>query len=100
MDEQKPESKIELLNKSLSEGLTEKCDIEVKESLLAMQVRFLKGDHNWVLQRIGVGDNIEHILLSTKPVKSVSFYYYNPKYDKPHRKTPSPPQSKLEAKTE
>jgi len=68
--------KSEMLSRSFSEGLTEEQDVEVKESLLAMQVRFLKRGKKWHIQRIGVDDDIEHILLSTKPVKSVQFVYH------------------------
>jgi hypothetical protein len=60
-----------------SEGLTEETDIEVKESLLAMQVRFLKHGMKWYIQRFRAG-NVEHILLSTHPVKGVNLYYHNP----------------------
>ena len=69
--------KDETLSKPFSEGLTEERDIEVKESLLAMQVRFLKHGKKWTLQRIGVDEDIEHILLSTQPVKNVQFTYYS-----------------------
>lgn len=65
-------------SKPFSEGLTKEHDIEVKESLLAMQVRFLKRGKKWTLQRIKVDEEIEHILLSTRPVKSVNFYYHPP----------------------
>lgn len=76
----KPESKIESLpgGKAFSEGLTEENDIEIKESLLAMSVRFLKHGKKWTLQRIGD----EHILLSTQPVKSVQFIYHPPEKKK------------------
>ena len=69
--------KDETLSHPFSEGLTEERDVEVKESLLAMQVRFLKHGKKWCIQRIGVDDDIEHILLSTKPVKNVRFTYHN-----------------------
>jgi len=72
MDESKI---IESLNHPLSEGLTEERDIEVKQSLLAIQVRFLKHGKTWYLQRVGVDEEIEHILLSTKPIKSAQFIY-------------------------
>ena len=67
---------MSILNKPFSEGLTEERDLEIKESLLAMQVRFLKHNKKWHLQRFSVG-NIEHILLSTKPVKNISVTYHS-----------------------
>jgi len=70
--------KGETVSRPFSEGLTEERDVEVKESILAMQVRFLKHGKKWCIQRIGVDDDIEHILLSTRPVKSASFTYHRP----------------------
>jgi len=68
----------ELIGRPFCEGLTEEKDIEVKQSLLTMQVRFLKRGKTWTLQRIGVDEDIEHILLSTQPVKNVQFTYHPP----------------------
>lgn len=80
----KPEPKFESVpgGKAFSEGLTEENDIEVKESLLAMSVRFLKHGKNWRLQRIGSDDDVGHILLSTRLVKSARFTYF-PSEEKP-----------------
>lgn len=68
----------ETLSRPFSGGLTEERDVEVKESLLTMQVRFLKRGKKWCIQRIGVDDDIEHILLSTRPVKTANFTYHSP----------------------
>ena len=69
---------IETTSKPFSEGLTEKKDMEIKQSLLAMQVRFLKYGRNWCVQRFGRKGGLEHILISTQPVKSANFYYHPP----------------------
>ena len=65
---------IESTPRPFSEGLTKELDMEVKSSLLAMSVRFLKHGKRWTVQRFRCGD-VEHILLSTHPVKSVNMYY-------------------------
>lgn len=72
------EKKIEMLSDPFCEGLTEEKDMEVKESLLAMQIRFLKHGKKWCIQRFRAGGNVEHILLSTQPVKNANLYYYSP----------------------
>lgn len=72
------EPTYKMQSKAFSEGLTEERDIEIKESLLTMQVRFLKHGKKWTLQRLGAGKDVEHILLSTQPVKNAQFSYHPP----------------------
>ena len=64
-------------SKPFSKGLTKERPMEIKESLMAMSVRFLKEGKPWTVQRFGAG-NTEHILISTTPVKSVQFFYHKP----------------------
>ena len=70
--------KYELLTKPFSEGLTEENDVEVKRSLLAMSVRFLKRGKNWTVQRVGSAEGVEHIIISTQPVTNANFTYQKP----------------------
>lgn len=74
--------RYEMLTKPFSEGLTEEQDMEVKETLMAMSVRFLKGGKKWKVQRFGDGGGPEHILISTQPVKNAQFIYHDPKVEK------------------
>lgn len=70
--------KYEMLSEPFSEGLTEKNDVEIKESLLAMSVRFLKRGKKWYVQRLGHPKGVEHILISSQAVKNVQFVYHPP----------------------
>ena len=65
-------------SKPFSKGLTKERPMEIKESLMAMSVRFLKGGKKWTVQRFGSEVSVEHILISTQPVKNVQFSYHPP----------------------